>query len=202
VNMQGRKQRVWLSLLALGSLCLPLVAQGTQEAKSDYSKVQAPIRSFEGYISQIVARTMPGSFALVGKPRGWLEDRTGYNFLFNVNIQHGLVSSPMGVFKTGPDITPDQKRQAVETMKDLLIRLLYSQGVTMPQLRKDKAITIVGIFDDPDPIEGNVQKTLILSVLKSDIDEFSNGGEHFNEFKQRVKIVEYSGNTLTNSNRG
>jgi hypothetical protein len=41
------------------------------------------------------------------------------------------------------------------------------------------------------PDEPSENKTIVLSVLKRDLDEFGNRSDRLKEFKQRMKIVEY-----------
>jgi hypothetical protein len=72
-----------------------------------------------------------------------------------------------------------------------LIGVMLSKGRGLAQVQKNESITIFAFFEEINPDEGNVNQTLILSVLKSDLDELAARPERFNEFKQRIKIVEY-----------
>jgi hypothetical protein len=190
VNRESSKREIWLLLLVLGFLCLPLAAQGIQSGKMDYTQVRAPIQSFEGLIGQVISATLQGTFGVVQKPKGASID-SGYIFTFLVNLNRGMIYSPMGKFADPRNITQEMKKKSIDDMKDLLIKLLYSQGSTMPLMRKDQSVTIVAFFEEITPEYETLNKTLILSVLKSDIDEFSTRQDGFNEFKQRVKIREY-----------
>ena len=66
-------------------------------------------------------------------------------------------------------------------------------GSGPPGLRSSDHISIVAFFEEINPLkpEENMNKTLILSVLKSDLEKLGSLQDRFEEFKQRVKIVEY-----------
>jgi hypothetical protein len=191
VDRECSRRRVCAGLPVFLLFCLPYAARGAQEAKVDYHQVRAPILSFEKLIGEIIKTTLPGDFGLVQKPKGAFVPDSGYNFMFLVNVDRGLIHSPMGTFVNPDSTTPEMKKKKIELLKGMLVQLLYSQGSTLPLLRKDKAVTIVAFFEEFTPEEGNVNKTLIISVLKSDIDESVSKKLSLEEFKNRVKIVDY-----------
>jgi hypothetical protein len=172
-------------------LCLPLHAQTAQETKVDYSQVSAPILNFEKLIGDIIRATLPGEFGVVQRPKGALVPDAGYVFTFLVNMNRGLIHSPMGTFSDPSSLSPAKKREKIETLRDLLTRLLYSQGNTLTQLKRDKTITIIAFFEDTSPEEETVSKRLILSVMKGDVDDSIMKQQGINEFKSKVKIIEY-----------
>ena len=184
---------MWYILLAFGIFSLPLTAQIRQETKVDYARVLPSIQGFEAAIHQAITASVPNPlFGLVGKPKGAYKDDLGYLFSFVINPKWGgMVNTPMGAFPSGPALTPEQKRQSVDGLKNKLVELLFARGPAMPQLEKDKSILIFAYFEETSPDRGNVRQTIILSVTKSDLDEFAGNQPRFNEFKQRVKIVEY-----------
>lgn len=82
--------------------------------------------------------------------------------------------------------------QRIEQLKGNLIQLLQNGGTYFPQLRKDERIAIVAFVEDRNfPGEPNANKTIVISVLKRDLDEVGNKLDRAKEFKQRIKIVEY-----------
>jgi hypothetical protein len=69
---------------------------------------------------------------------------------------------------------------------------LQNSGDNFPQLRKDERVAIIVFVEDRNiPGEANENKTIIMSALKKDLDEFGHRNDRLKEFKQRMKIVEY-----------
>jgi len=115
----------------------------------------------------------------------------GVAFTFMVNIHRALINTPFGqIHREG--ITQEQKKQRIDELKDQLARVLLEKGSGLRLLRKEEAVTIVGFFEDRNfPDEQNQNKTVILSVLKGDLDEALHKNNRWQEFKQRMKIIEY-----------
>ncbi len=190
MDMQLWKQRVFFGALALGFSCLPLVAQTGKQVKVDYSQVRPCIQSFELALSEAINSSFPNQLGIMQKPRGAYLRGFGYEFSFLLDIRRAI-QTPFGPLNNDPDKTPEQRKQRVENFKDNLVRLLLSNGRGMAQLQPNESIAIIAHFDEFNPAEGVTSKTLILSVLKKDLDEIGNKQDRFNEFKQRVKTVEY-----------
>ena len=77
-------------------------------------------------------------------------------------------------------------------LKEKLIQVLQNNGDIFQHLRKEDTVSIVAFFEDSNfPGEPNANKTIVLSVLKKDLDELGHRIDRLREFKQRMKIVEY-----------
>ena len=77
-------------------------------------------------------------------------------------------------------------------MKKKLVRLLFDSGDSLRQMRKEDTVTIIAFFEDRNfPDEPNENKTIVISVLKRDLDELAHKEDRLRDFEQRVKIVEY-----------
>lgn len=190
MNMQHGKRQVWIGALALGFLCLPLAAQTVKEVKVDYSQVRPCIQGFEFAISEAINATFTNQLGIMQKPKGAYLRGYGYEFSFLLDIRRAI-QTPFGLLNNDPDTTPEQRKQRIENFKDKLVRVLLSRGPGMAQLQKNESIAIIAHFEEFNPAEGTVSKTLILSVLKSDLDAVGNRQDRLDEFKQRVKTVEY-----------
>ncbi len=189
--IRSMKRRVCMGILALGILCLPMAAQGPKAASVDYAQIRPCIQRVEKAIFDATGTTF-GQLGIVGRPKGVYLQGYGYMYSILVNLRWGIVTShtPFGSLTTGTDLSPEEKKGQVDKYREQLVRVLFSQGNAMPQLDKDKCITIAAFLEESNP-EGTMNKTIILSVLKSDLDELGNKADRYNEFKQRVKIVEY-----------
>ena len=172
-------------------LCLPLAAQGPKAASVDYAQMRPSIQSFEKAIYEASSMTF-GDLGIVGKPTGVYLQDYGYMYIFLVNTRWGRITAqtPFGPLTSGTGLSPKEKKKRIDDYKEQLVRVLFSQSNALPQLEKNKYITIAASLEESNP-EGTVNTTMILSVLKSDLDELGNKADRYNEFKQRVKIVEY-----------
>jgi hypothetical protein len=189
----GRHRTAWFAIMILGFLCVPVAAQGTKGLNVDYGQERPLIKNFELAIGEAIATTFPGPFGQVQKPKGVHLPGYGYTFMFLINIRRGMINTPFGAYANEADITPEQKKQRIEGLKDKLVYLLVAQGSRLTALQRNESIAICALFEESNPVnpDENLNKTLILSILKSDLDELASKQERFNELRQRVKIVEY-----------
>ena len=179
--------------MILGFLCATAAAQGTKGLKVDYGQERPVVRNFELAISQAIATSFTGPFGLVQAPKGVHLPGYGYTFMFTINIRRGMINTPFGSYANEADITPEQKAQRIESLKDKLVRLLFEHGSRLTSLQRNETIAICALFEETNAVkpDENTNKSIILSILKSDLDELASKQERFNELRQRVKIVEY-----------
>lgn len=190
------KRRLFSSILMIGFLSAPLAAQpgrGLQDGERvDYSTTRQEIQSFESVINNVINAAFTSPFALNQKAKGAYLPGYGFSFNFLVNIHRALINTPFGELKSNAQISPDQKKRRIEDLKKKLIRTLFDSGDSLRQMRKEDAVTIIAFFEDRNfPDEPNENKTIVISVLKRDLDELAHKEDRIREFEQRVKIVEY-----------
>jgi hypothetical protein len=191
MTMQDIGRRLGVGILVFGCLLAPLPAQNPKAGAVDYAQMRPSIQKLENGINAAVTAIF-GTQGMIGKPKGVYLLGYGYSFSFLVNLRWGMINTPMGSYPDSAEISPEQKKQRIEGLKDQLMRILFSQTIGMPQPEKDKSVTITAFFEETN-LDGIVSKTIIMSVLKNDVDELGSKQERFNEFKQRVKIIEYEG---------
>ena len=191
--------RVVLAVLLSGSLSSSLEAQATRspqegsDVKVDYTATRREIRNFEGILNSVISSMFGSSpFALVQKPKGVYLQGYGVELSFLINIHRAVISTPFGDYRQGIEITPELKKRRIDELKERLVKVLQDNGDGLRQLKKDELVTIVAFFEDRNfPDEPNENKTLILSIHKKDLDELARRDDRWNEFKQRMTIVEY-----------
>ncbi len=168
-------------------------SQGAGEVKLDPAQIRLEIRNFETVLNNAVTATFSSSpFALVQKVKGVYLPGYGMSFTFLINIHRAMVSTPFGEVKRGEAVTPEQKKRRIEELLNKLAVGLQENGGSFRQLRKDESVTIVAFIEDRNfPDEANQNKTVLLSATERDLEEFAGQTNRFQEFKQRVKTVEY-----------
>ena len=194
-------KRAWLKqvnltvVLAVCVLSTPMAAVAFQDgaaANVDYASVRREIQNFEATVNNAIGSAFNAApFALYLKTKGVYLQGYGVAFTFMVNIHRALINTPFGQIQR-EGITQIQKKQRIEELKERLLRVLLENGSSLHLLRKEESVTIVGFFEDRNfPDEENQSKTVILSVLKGDLDEVLHKENRWQEFKQRMKIIEY-----------
>ena len=113
-------------------------------------------------------------------------------FSFVVNIHRAVINTPFGKYTRGNPISPEEKKKRIEDVKDKLIRLLLDRGEGFRQVKTDESVTIVAFFEDRNfPEEASQNRTIVMSATKKDLDDYAKKQDKWQEFKQRMTIVEY-----------
>jgi hypothetical protein len=192
------KPAVLLALLALGLVPLTLNAQATgapqegTEMKVDMESTRREIQGFETVIDGAIRDTFSNPFGLVNKPKGAYLPGYGQIFNFVVNIQRAVIKTPFGEYRSGQTVTPTEKKQRIEDLKDRLVRVLLDQGDNLSQLGATECITIIAFFEDRNfPDEEKQDRTVVLTASRKDLNEWAHKADRWKEFKQRMKIIEY-----------
>ena len=192
------KRREVAAMLFLWLMGLSVVAyaagQQATETSVNYGSVHQCIVTFEAAVNDVISTTFSSSpFALVQRPKGFYLDGYGVALTFLIDIHTAaVIHTPFGPVGTKSDDTPEMKNKRIEELKEKLIRLLQGSSDTFRQLRREDWITIVAYIEDRSiPDEPNANKTVLLSVLKKDLDELGHKSDRLKEFKARMKIVEY-----------
>ncbi len=197
IKTASKRIVVALLLCAIsGFLPAMQIAEASQARGSgnfDYASVQQDILRFETVVNSVISEIFSASsFAVVQKTKGAYLAGYGISFAFLVNIHRAVTNTPFGPVRRRSAATPELKKQRIEELKQKLILVLQESGETFQQLGKEDNITIIAFVEDRNfPDEPSANKTIILTVLKKDMDEFGHQVERFQEFKKRIKIVEY-----------
>jgi len=192
------QRAAFVALLAVAPMAPYSAAQSpgppreAAETKVDYDSARREIQQLETVINGLLKETFINPFGLVNRTKGAYIPGYGQVFNFLVNIERAVISTPFGEYRSGPTITTGEKKQRIEDLKDRLVRVLLDNASGMRQLRAGESVTIVAFFEDRNfPEEERQNRTVVLSALKKDLDEWSARPERWKEFKQRMKIVEY-----------
>jgi hypothetical protein len=191
------KRLILFSAVALSLQTAPSMPQGARgapkaaDSRPDYAAMRREIMSFSSVVDKTISAAFNGApFALKQETKGVYLQGYGVAFSFIVNIHRALVT-PFGTVQS-EQITPEQKRRRIEDLKEKLSRVMLENAENLRQIRTDDTVTIVCYFEDHNfPDEQNQNKTVVLSVLKKDLEEVSRKEDRWKEFKQRMKAVEY-----------
>jgi hypothetical protein len=181
-------------LLAFWVSASSLAAQSPPSAHDiDYASARREIERFGIIIGNVINTSFNSSpFALVQKPKGAYLQGYGMTFQFVINIHRAVLDTPFGPMRQGNDVTPELKRRRIDELKEKLIQTMRENGASLRQLRREDAVSIVAFFEDRNiPDEPNENKIIVISVLKKDLDDLAGKEDRINEFRQRIKIIEY-----------
>ncbi len=190
-----RLKPVFLTILVLGLQDARAMAQAPRESgepKVDYAAARREIQSVESAINALLNATFANPFGLVNRTKGVYLPGYGQVFNFLINIQRAVISTPFGEYASGQEITPAQKRKRIDELKDRLVRLMMQHGPALQQVRPNELVTVVAFFEDRNfPDEESQNRTIVLSAVKRDLEEWASRQDKWLEFKQRMKIIEY-----------
>ncbi len=180
-------------IACLALFCVQLHAQAAGEVTLDPAQIRSEIRSFETVLNKAITASFSVSpFAVVQKVKGVYLPGYGMSFSFLINIHTAMLSTPFGEVRRAGAVTPEQKKQRIKDLLEKLTVDLQNSGAGFRQLRKDEFVTIVAFIEDRNfPDEANQNKTVLISATERDLEEFAGQANRFQEFKQRVKTIEY-----------
>jgi hypothetical protein len=162
------------------------------ESRVDYDSVRRELGNFETAIDDVIRDTFSNPFGLVNKPKGVYLPGYGQVFTFLVNIQRAVIKTPFGDYRSGQVVTAAEKKKRIADLEDRLVRVLLDHASALDQVRPTESVAIVALFEDHSfPEEDNQNKTIVLSTIKKDLDEWAQQPDRWREFKQRIKIIEY-----------
>jgi hypothetical protein len=189
------KKQIAVMILLGWAAGLPPAAEpagNNKNQKVDYVAVNQEILKFEAVLNGVINNAFSSSpYTVIQKAKGaYLED-FGLSFSFCINIHRALINTPLGQFRS--QVTPELKKRQIEKLKEQLIGALQENGEIFQHVRKDNYIAIIAYFEDRNifPDEPSANKTIVLRALKKDLDELSHRTNSLQQFKQRIKIIEY-----------
>jgi hypothetical protein len=162
--------------------------------KVDYASVNREIQRFEAVLDNVLNSAFSSSkgLAVYQSAKGFYLQEYGAYFHFLVNIHVAEVSTPFGNIRSRENPGAEAKKRRIEELKEKLISALLENGEILQQLRKEQCVSIIAHIKDRNfPDEPSAEKTIIISVSKKDLNEFSNKSDRLAQFKQRIKIIEY-----------
>jgi hypothetical protein len=189
-------KRAFAALLLLCLFSFSLAAQVSDnrrkdaDARMNYTGARQNVLAFEGALNEALQAFVKDFLGIKNDARGAYLPGYGINFAFAIDIKRAIITTPFGDLHQNP-ATAEQKRQKIEELKEILIRVLQDNGKRFQLLGKEDYVTIVAFIDDKNFGAPSANKTIVLSAAKKDLDELGNKNDRLKEFKQRIKIVEY-----------
>lgn len=192
------KKKLCRIIFSIPALCLALAIPQTGAGQTyelnakEYLPHKAGILKLELAVNEAITSTFSGSFAVVNRPKGAYLPGYGISLSFLVNIHRAFINTPFGQVRSKDAVTPELKRQRIEEMKEKLVHVLEENVEGFRQLKAEDNVSIVAFIEDRNfPDEPSANRTIVLSILKKDLDELRNRNDRAREFKQRMRIVEY-----------
>ena len=163
--------------LAAGNPDLPLLKRNT--------------RIFEGIVNEILKQNFPNPFALTREAEGAYLQDYGVVITFHLNINRAAIRTPFGLIPARTDETRSKAEQ-LRILRDSMARCLGDYGATFKQLAGEELISISAHVEDRNELDSTKNITVvILSATKADVDSFTKGQISFEQFEEKVRVVEY-----------
>jgi hypothetical protein len=185
--------------LAAGVLCLallviPALPQGkapSMRSSTYYNSIKGEIQAFESVLNKRLEQQFKHPLAIVDKPKGVYLYGYGALFTFLVNVNRASFKTPFGEHKIGELETPEQKKQRIQEVKEMVIKTLSDHAGALGQLSPRDFVVVVAHFEDNNELdELKKNKTVIIRASKKELDEHR-AKPNYSEFRRRVEVLEY-----------
>ncbi|MDA2935453.1 hypothetical protein MYX82_14110 [Acidobacteria bacterium AH-259-D05] len=161
---------------AAGNLDLPLLKRNT--------------KIFEGIVNEILKQNFPNPFAVTGAAEGSYLQDYGVVVTFHLNINRATIRTPFGLVGSSKETRP--KKEQLRILKDSMVRCLADYGATFKQLTGENSISISAHVEDRNELDSTKNTTIVvISTSKQDVDLLTTGKISFDQFEERVRVVEY-----------
>ena len=120
------------------------------------------------------------------------EDILRFENVVNAVINRTFSSSPFAVVQKAKGAYLEEYGVCFQFLINIHRAVINTPFGKIRRPGADMGPAIVAHIEDRNiPDEPNANKTIVLSILKKDLDELGNTGDRLQEFKKRLKIVEY-----------
>jgi hypothetical protein len=149
-------------------------------------------RIFESIVEEVLKQHFNHPFALAGKPKAaYLEDY-GVSVSFHLRINRGTIRTFSEEVRNPLVNAPGSKEGQVQIVRSAMIGTLADFGGTLKQLLDKDRIAICAHIEDRNELDtSNNMSLLVISVKKSDVEQFTTKTITLDEFKKRVEVLEY-----------
>ncbi len=176
------------------SVLLVLLLTGTTALASpdlNLELLKKNTRIFERIVGEILIQNFPNPFAVTGEAEGSYLEGYGVVVSFHLNINRSRIRTPFGEI---PARTEGQlsKAEQLRVLKDAMVRCLADFGASFKQLTAQDRLSISAHVEDRNELDASKQTTiLVISSSKPDLDLLTTEKISFEQFEQRISVLEY-----------
>ncbi len=146
---------------------------------------------FERIVGEILTQNFPNPFAVTGEAEGFYLQDYGVVVSFHLNINRSRIRTPFGEI---PARTEEQlsKAEQLRVLKDAMVRCLADYGAAFKQLTPQDRLSISAHVEDRNELDSTKKTTVVvISTFKEDLDLLTTEKISFEQFEQRISVLEY-----------
>ncbi len=176
------------------SVLLVLLLTGTAALASpdlNLELLKKNTRIFERIVGEILTQNFPNPFAVTGEAEGSYLEGYGVVVSFHLNINRSRIRTPFGEI---PARTEEQlsKAEQLRVLKDAMVRCLADYGAAFKQLTPQNRLSISAHVEDRNELDSTKKTTVVvISTFKEDLDLLTTEKISFEQFEQRISVLEY-----------
>ena len=181
-----RQRSSLLSLIVLSSTI------GWAQPAPDLVKLRNQTEIFENIIGEVLRQNFDNPFALEDEPQAAYLPGYGVVVSFFLRINRATVRTPFGNMPTPRAKAKLSAQEQIQKIKEIMIQTLGDYGNALTQVSKGDKIAVCAHVEDRNEIETSKRETtIILTVLKSDVDLYAAREVTMDQFANRIEILEY-----------
>ncbi len=156
------------------------------------ASIKKESRIFERIIGEVLRQNFDNPFALAAEPQAAYLPDYGIVVSFHLKINRGTIRAFYGPIINPVTSSPQTTSEQLETVRETTIQALADYGNTIKDLPPGQQISICAHVEDRNELDTTKSRTdIIISVVKEDVDLYTTRKIDYDEFKRRVRLVEY-----------
>lgn len=149
-------------------------------------------RIFERIIGEVLKQNFENPFALAAEPQAAYLPDYGIVVSFHLKINRGTIRAFYGPIINPKTTTPQTTAEQLKTVRETAMLALADYGNTIKELPPGQQISICAHVEDRNELDTTKNRTdIIISAVKEDVDLYTTKKIDYDEFKKRVRLIEY-----------
>ena len=178
-------------LVALLTVGAATYGQNTPE-EGVMASIKKESRIFEAIVGKVLKQNFDNPFALAAEPQAAYLPDYGIVVSFHLKINRGTIRAFYGPIINPVTTSPQTTSEQLETVRRTTMQALADYGSTIKDLPPGQQISICAHVEDRNELDTTKNRTdIIISVVKKDLDLYVTRMIDYDEFKRRVRLVEY-----------
>jgi len=178
-------------IFVLGSILLSVPAVPVGQQNMNLETFKRDSRIFEGILDELLKQTF-SDFSIASEPLTSYMPGYGVVTTFYLKINRMTIRTPFGTIQRPRTASSQTKQEQIRTVKETMMEALANYGATLKGLNPNDHISVCARIEDRNELDPSKnQSVVVLTVTKDDIELYNMKKITLDDFKARVRIIEY-----------
>lgn len=148
-------------------------------------------RIFEGILDEVLKQSF-SDFSIASEPQASYLPGYGAVTTFYLKINRLTIRTPFGSIERPRTASSQTKQEQVRTVKETMMEALANYGGTLKGLKPHEQISISARIEDRNELDPSRNEiVIVLTVTRDDVELYNMKKITLDDFKARVRIIEY-----------